>query len=423
MNYETTIEPGAARRRDLEMHDSGSTGLSAPLRAEGLGHDDLRGDEYHDGDVAVAKKRARKRWVIFAIIAALVLAAVAYFLMAGEEEVAPEVEQVPVVSVVSPGNATIEGSISATGTLAARRTLPVGVAGEGGRVVAVPVDAGDWVSEGQTLAIIDRSVQNQQAAGASAQVQVAQADADLAQSNLDRALQLVERGFISKADVDRLTATRDAAVARVRVARAQAAELRARNERLNVTAPASGLVLERNVEPGQIVGAGSGALFVIARGGEMELMARVGEDDLSRLSVGASAQVTPVGSDQTLTGQIWQLAPTIDEQTRQGTARIALSYDPALRPGGFASAVINSGTVVAPVLPESAILSDEQGSYVLIVGEGNRLVRRAVTTGSVTGQGITVTGGLSGRERIVLRAGGFYSEGDVIDPQQVRQGS
>ncbi|NTZ43469.1 efflux RND transporter periplasmic adaptor subunit [Altererythrobacter sp. SALINAS58] len=385
--------------------------------------DGFEGDGYHEDDVAVAKKRARKRWVIFAIIAALVLAAVAYFLMAGEEEAVAEVEQVPTVSVVSPGNATIEGSISATGSLAARRALPVGVAGEGGRVVAVPVDAGDWVSEGQTLAIIDRSVQNQQAAGASAQVQVAQADADLAQSNLDRALQLVDRGFISTADVDRLTATRDAAVARVRVARAQASELQARNERLNVTAPASGLVLERNVEPGQIVGAGSGALFVIARGGEMELLARVGEDDLSRLSVGAPAQVTPVGSEQTLTGQIWQLAPTIDEQTRQGTARIALSYDPALRPGGFASAVINSGTVVAPVLPESAILSDEQGSYVLIVGEGNRLVRRAVTTGNVTEEGITIAGGLSGNERIVLRAGGFYSEGDVIAPQQVRQGS
>lgn len=419
MNYETTIDTGSARRRDSEMHDGGSAGLSAPLRPDdGLGDDGLS-----DADVAIARKRARKRWVIFAIIAALVVAAVAYFLMAGEEEAVAEVEQVPSVSVVSPGNATIEGSISATGSLAARRALPVGVAGEGGRVVAVPVDAGDWVSEGQTLAVIDRSVQNQQAAGASAQVQVAQADADLAQSNLDRALQLVERGFISKADVDRLTATRDAAVARVRVARAQASELRERNERLNVTAPASGLVLERNVEPGQIVGAGSGALFLIARGGEMELLARVGEDDLSRLSVGATAQVTPVGSEETLTGQIWQLAPTIDEQTRQGTARIALSYDPALRPGGFASAVINSGTVVAPVLPESAILSDEQGSYVLIVGEGNRLVRRAVTTGSVTGEGITISGGLTGSERIVLRAGGFYSEGDVIAPQQVRQGS
>lgn len=419
MNYETTIDTGSARRRDSEMHDGGSAGLSAPRRPDdGLGEDGLS-----DDDVAIARKRARKRWVIFAIIAALVVAAVAYFLMAGEEEAVAEVEQVPSVSVVSPGNATIEGSISATGSLAARRALPVGVAGEGGRVVAVPVDAGDWVSEGQTLAVIDRSVQNQQAAGASAQVQVAQADADLAQSNLDRALQLVERGFISKADVDRLTATRDAAVARVRVARAQASELRERNERLNVTAPASGLVLERNVEPGQIVGAGSGALFLIARGGEMELLARVGEDDLSRLSVGATAQVTPVGSEETLTGQIWQLAPTIDEQTRQGTARIALSYDPALRPGGFASAVINSGTVVAPVLPESAILSDEQGSYVLIVGEGNRLVRRAVTTGSVTGEGITISGGLTGSERIVLRAGGFYSEGDVIAPQQVRQGS
>ena len=78
---------------------------------------------------------------------------------------------------------------------------------------------------------------------------------------------------------------------------------------------------------------------------------------------------------------------------------------------------------MAPVLPESAILSDEQGSYVLIVGEGNRLVRRAVTTGNVTEEGITIAGGLSGNERIVLRAGGFYSEGDVIAPQQVRQGS
>src|SRR3546814_6148132 len=96
--------------------------------------------------------------------------------------------------------------------------MPVGVVGEGGRVVSVSVEQGQWVRAGQVLASIDRSVQSQQARAQAAQVEVARADAQLAQSNLDRALQLVERGFISKADVDRLTATRDAARARVEVA-------------------------------------------------------------------------------------------------------------------------------------------------------------------------------------------------------------
>ena len=57
--------------------------------------------------------------------------------------------------------------------------------------------------------------------------------------------------FISKADVDRLTATRDAARARVAVAQAQFSERQARNNQLNIVAPAAGLVLTRAVEPGQ----------------------------------------------------------------------------------------------------------------------------------------------------------------------------
>src|SRR5690606_22195218 len=115
---------------------------------------------------------------------------------------------------------------------------------------------------------IDRSVQTEQTASIAANIEVARADAELAQANLDRALQLVDRGLISKADVDRLTATRDAAVARVRVAEAQLAERRARNAQLNIVAPTSGLVLARNVEPGQVVGPGSEAPFTIAQGGQ-----------------------------------------------------------------------------------------------------------------------------------------------------------
>lgn len=377
------------------------------------GEETLTGPEHPDD----APGRSRRKWIIIALVVLVVAALAAYFLTRGEPAGTGEGEaQLPVISVVTPGSGTIEGTITATGSLAARREMPVGVVGEGGRVVSVPVDAGEWVNQGQVLAVIDRSVQSQQAEAAAAQIQVAQSDANLAQANLDRALQLVDRGFISRADVDRLTATRDAAVARVNVARAQLGELRARNARLNIVAPASGLLLSRNVEPGQTVSSGSGTLFSIARGGEMEMLAQVGESDLANLSVGAAAQVRPAGSTQSFAGQIWQLAPVIDAQNRQGTARIALSYAPELRPGGFATARINSGTVVAPMLPESAILSDDDGAFVYIIDGENKARRRAVETGLVTQDGVAVTSGLTGSERVVLRAGGFLTEGETVNP-------
>ncbi len=364
----------------------------------------------------------RKQLIVIALLVIALAAMATYYLTrpsASAAEAAadgPGDAQVPAVTVVPAQRSTVEGIINTSGTLAARRALPVGVAGEGGQVVSVPVDQGQWVRAGQVLAVIDRSVQTQQNRSAAAQIRVAQADADLAQANLDRASQLVERGFISKAEIDRLTATRDAALARVRVAQAQLGELQARAARLNVVAPAAGLVLERNVEPGQTVSAGSGTLFLIAKGGEMELLAQVNETELAEISVGTQAEVTPVGSAKAFAGQVWQVAPTINPQDRQGTARIALPYAPELRPGGFASATILSGTTNAAVLPESAVQNDDDGSYVFIVGPQNKVQRRAITLGSVTPRGITIAQGLSGNERIVLRAGGFLNEGDVVRP-------
>ena len=371
-----------------------------------------------DVELEPGRNRKRRLLIAAAIVIALIIGGALLFYGGSEEAVFPpqEGEQVPTVTVVSPGRTTVQGTISATGTLAARRPMPVGVVGEGGRVVSVLVEPGEWVRAGEPLLVIDRSVQTQQAQSSAAQIQVAKADAELAQANLDRALQLVDRGFISKADVDRLTATRDAARARVQVAEAQYRELLARNARLNIVAPAAGLVLTRDVEPGQVVGAGGTPLFTIARGGEMELLADVNEDDLAVLSVGSTATVTPVGSGKEFACQIWQISPVIDEEDRQGIARCAMPYDPALRPGGFATAEIARGALVAPRLPESAIMSDEQGSFVLIAGKDNRVERRNVRTGIVTDEGIAIVAGLTGNERVILRAGGFVNEGDRVNP-------
>ena len=361
--------------------------------------------------------RQSRRRTILIILGAIVALIAVFFLLHGfgakEEE---KKDQAPRVTVVAPGAATVEGAINVNGSLGARREMPVGVVGEGGQVRSVLVEAGDWVSAGQVLAVIDRSVQAQQQAGQGAQIQVSEADARLAQANLERALKLVDRGFISKADVDRLTATRDAANARVRVARASYGQIGAQIARLNIVAPASGLILERKIEPGQVVGGGSGVLFRIAKGGEMELRAQVGEVDLAKISAGVTAEVTPVGGAKKFTGQVWQVSPVIDPASRQGFARIALAYAPELRPGGFAGAVIKAGSMVAPLLPDSAVLSDTQGSYVYIVGKDNKIERRNVKIGLVTDKGIAIASGLSGNERVVLRAGGFLSPGETIQP-------
>jgi RND family efflux transporter MFP subunit len=371
------------------------------------------------------RPRGRRR-VLAALIIVIALI-VGYFVLTHHKKAPPAndaaaTEQMPTISVMAPGRSDVTHAISATGTLAARRDLPVGIAGQGGKVTRVLVDAGQWVGAGQVLAEVDRSVQSQTAASLAAQVKVAEADARLAQANLDRAQKLVADGFISKADIDQLTATRDAANAKVNVARAQLGEAQAQNAQLYVRAPTAGLILDRNVEPGQIVSPGSGALFRMAQQGEMELDAKLSESDLAQVSVGVPATVTPVGSSQSYQGHVWQVEPVIDPQTRQGIAKVAIPYHEDLRPGGFASVVINAGGTQAPLLPQSAVLSDTSGNYVYIVGADNKVERRNVTIGQVSDAGVAITNGLNGTEHVVLSAGAFLNPGQKVIPKLVKPG-
>lgn len=371
------------------------------------------------------RDRNQRRVRIAAIIVAILIIAGGAYYFFGSSTTAPteadKAGQAQTVTVVAPGRDSVMRAINATGTLAARREIPVGVVGEGGRVLQVYVDAGDWVTQGEVLVSLDRSVQTQQAAALEAQIGVARADQQLAQNELDRAMQLVERGFVSKADVDRKTANRDAARARVNVANAQLAETRARNARLDVRAPVSGYVLERNVETGQTVSAGSGILFRIAKDGQLELQAKLSEADLAQIAVGIPASVTPVGVDRVFNGNIWQISPMIDAQSRQGMARIALPFDKALRPGGFASVEIKSGAMTAPVLPESAVQTGSQGSFVYIVGKNNKVQQRLVKIGPVTANGLVIEQGLEGSERVVLYAGGFLNPDETINPKLLKK--
>jgi len=376
----------------------------------------IRGDSYTAYESDEEQARKRRLIIISAIVAAALIAAYIGYRVFFHKPAPAAAPAAPSVTVIIPGKTSIVGSVTANGSLAAKREMPVGVAGEGGMVQRVLVEPGDWVKAGQTLAIIEQSVQAGEANSAAASVRVARADANIAQSDLDRAKALVARGFISRADLDRKTATRDAAIARVAVAQAQYGQSRARLGRLDIRSPADGLVLTRAVEPGQVVSSGNGALFRVAKSGEMEVRAQLAEQDLSRLHVGDRVKVTPVGASQSFIGHIWQLSPIIDPATRQGIARVQLAYNPMIRPGGFASVDISRGKTSAPLLPESAVLSDQRGNFVYIITPDNKVARRDVKVGDVSDQGISVLSGLSGTEKVVYSAGAFLNPGDKVTP-------
>ena len=380
----------------------------------------------YNSDTLVVVDRARQRRLL--IIAAAVLLAFIVGITAlvmtrnaaqrQQAAASAGVGQVPMVTVIVPGSSQMARTISASGPLGAKRDQPIGIAGSGGRIVRVLVDAGTWVRAGQVLAVIDRSVQAQQVAQMAAQVDSARANAALAQSNYERAVALQGRGFVSKAEIDSKKATRDAAYAQVRVAQAQLSSMRAEVNRLNVVAPASGLILARSVEVGQVVGAGSPALFRLAEGGQMEMRAQLAQQDLALVRVGIPATVTPVGSGRTLSGQVWQVAPVIDPESRLGDVRIAVPYDPSMRPGGFAEAKITAGTTTAPMLPQSAVLSDDRGNYVYIINAKNQVERRDIKIGTVNDLGVTIASGISGNEAVLLSAGPFLNPGQKVNPKR-----
>ena len=95
-----------------------------------------------------------------------------------------------------------------------------------------------------------------------------------------------------------------------------------------------------------------------------------------------------------------------------------MPYDNAIRPGGFAEVKISAGATTAPVLPQSAVLSDENGNYVYLINGKNEVERRGVKIGQVNDSGVSIAQGLSGSESIVLSAGPFLNPGQKVAPKR-----
>jgi HlyD family secretion protein len=368
---------------------------------------------------------ARRAIWAFAILAAVILAVLALRLTqahAAKNALAHK-PVVPTVSVTEVGVSATPTTVNIIGTISARYDTPIGAEGEGGRVAAIYVEAGDHVKRGQVLARLDVSVLEPQVANLRAALELAHAEADLAAAEYRRAVAVGASGALSAEETERRRSNSVTAAAKVKVAAAQLAEAQARLARAEVRAPADGLILTRSIEVGQGAGPAGGALFRLAEGEEVELRGQVTEQDLPLLQVGQPVTVRLTGTSQAYPGRVRLLGAVIDPQTRLGLVRVSLEPDANLRPGAFARAEVTVSNADRIVLPQTAVLSDEKGSYVLIVDAQNRVQRRPVHVSGIVANGVTIADGLSGKEHVVATAGAFLQEGEIVNPVRKTAGS
>jgi HlyD family secretion protein len=325
-----------------------------------------------------------------------------------------EAENARAVRVVQLQSQSISGALSASGDLVSREEAAVLPEVNGYRVAKVLVDVGDYVKQGQTLVRLDPALVQAQLAQAEAVAAQAQVQALQAADQAARVKDLDNAGVISQEAIDQRRFQARAAQATANAQAAALKDLRTRINKLSVTAPVSGLILERTVRPGDMSSSGGATpWFRIARDSEVELQAQVSEDDLTSIHPGQHAQVTLPGGE-VVPGVVRLVSPQIDTQTKLGSVRVHLPVRSDIRAGGFARAVFNeaSGTVLAA--PETAVRYDADGASVMVVGADDRVKRVAVTTGQRGGGYVELLTGPPDGSRVVERAAAMLVPGDYV---------
>jgi HlyD family secretion protein len=189
----------------------------------------------------------------------------------------------------------------------------------------------------------------------------------------------------------------------------------AQAQRIDVTAPADGLIVRRGARVGAIVSAASPEpLFRLARGTEIEVEAELPEFRLAKVAADQTVRVQrPAGGD--VTGRVRFVAPEIDRQTRLGRARIALPADARLRFGSTVMGAIETARSCGISVPVTALINRGETSFVQRVRDGT-VEMRSVRLGLVEGDRAEIREGLAEGDLVVTRAGPFLRDGDAVRP-------
>jgi len=350
-------------------------------------------------------------WTI-GIITVLVLAGLLRLRM--DARPGNDVTPLPLVTVRAARSIEVADTVTFTGAIVARDEAALSAEGEGGRVAGLFAEVGDRVRAGVVLARLDNSLVAPQVASLEASLEESKANAAVAEADHRRAQAVSASGALSVQEIERRGAAAVAANAKVKVQAAQLEQARERLRRTEVRAPFDGIILSRSAEVGQLAGPGGAPLFRIGRAGAVEMRGNVAEQDLPRLAAGQTARVRVTGVEQSFTGRVRLIGAVIDPQSRLGSVRIDLTAHPDLRPGAFARGEVDAGGRRAIVLPQTAVLSDAAGTFVMTVDAQGKVLRRAVTVSGAREEGVVVGSGLADGERVIVTAAPYLREGEQV---------
>jgi RND family efflux transporter MFP subunit len=329
-----------------------------------------------------------------------------------QEVKAPEPVR-PVLSTVLKPAAT--DSTMAVGTIQPRYETNLGFRVLG-RLVARPVNVGDLVAEGQTIAAVDPTALELAVQSAKADLSKAEALLENAIGTEQRKRILIKTDATTKQtldDAEQVRAGAQASTARARANLTKAAEQLGYAE---VKADFAGVVTAASAEVGQVVTPGQ-SVVTVARLDAREAMVDIGDDFPAPLTVGLpftiALQLLPAVQ---LQGQIREIGPQADQATRMRRVRIALNDPPeSFRLGSTITARLGSGQSPVLRVPRSAVLKQGGETFVWIIDAPTSTVSLRKVNLAEDETGIRVTGGLAAGTRIATA--GIHS---LTDGQQVR---
>lgn len=314
-----------------------------------------------------------------------------------EEALAPEPIRPVLSQVIEPSQ---QFGTSAAGIIEPRFKSELGFRVVS-RLISRPVNVGDLVTEGQTIATVDSTALELAVRAARAELAKAQAKLVNASADESRKRRLVATEATSKQSLD--TAEQVRAGAEATVARAQA-NLTKAIEQLGyaqLKAEFAGVVTAVSADVGQVVAPGQ-KVVTIARPDVREAVVDIGPEFPGPLEVGlpfrVSLQLLP---DVAASGQIREIAPQADPITRTRRVRISLNDPPSsFRLGATITAKLSDAEATALRLPASALLTRDGENFVWVVDPTSSTVSLTKVAVSPAENGMLVTGGLTPGARI-----------------------
>lgn len=300
-------------------------------------------------------------------------------------------DEVHPVHVVTVQQENLQRIINAVGTVRYRRETPLGFT-TAGKVATVRFEEGDFVKRGALLAALDTTM-------VGADVSVATAERNRARGEFDRMKSLYADGWITKARYESAEAAVASADARVRQAGFASGTAQ-------LYAPSSGVVLTRNVQPGQVIAAGTPALVLGEGDDGFVFRVPVIDRDATKLRVGMAADISIESLGGTpISATISEIDGRANEATGAFSVQFRLANRPQLRSGQIGTASIRlpeSGGGGTLQIPASALFGVRTGEgLVYVVDAKDRVATRNVAIERVTDEFVIVSGGIKPGDTIV----------------------